>query len=55
MKPATYSYGDYFRGYVKTYHGAVMKAVNCKQVRKNRLLALEDAKKLLKKLRTTNH
>lgn len=55
MKPHTYNYSHQaYRGWVSTYQGATMTAVNCNVVRTNRLKALEDAKKLLHKLRTTS-
>jgi hypothetical protein len=38
----------WFRGYVKMYVGATIVKLPCKEVRKHRLQALKDAKKLLK-------
>jgi hypothetical protein len=52
MTPSVWSYdNDTFRGYVKTYSRNVVTNVPCKIVRKNRLKAMEDAKKLIPRLR----
>lgn len=57
MKPAVWQYEDsekqmvHFRGYVKTYQGATLTRHPCAEVRKNKWQAMEDAKKLLLKLR----
>jgi hypothetical protein len=57
MKPAVYTYPApekftvYFRGYVKEYKGATVITHSCTEVRQNKFVALEDAKKLIKKLK----
>ena len=65
MKPHTYNYpNDTFRGYVEYpsmigfgndhLDVPVMMRINCKQVRKNKLKAMEDARKMLLKIRHKN-
>lgn len=57
MTPHVYQYEDpekqtvHFRGYVKVYHGQRFETVSCDVVRRNRLRAICDAKKLVLKLR----
>lgn len=57
MKPSVYQYEDpekqtvYFRGYVKEYKGATVITHSCTEVWKNKYKALEDAKKLIKKMK----
>lgn len=58
MRPKFYTYEDpvkqvvHYRGYTNTYQGATIASVTCKEVRKNRFQAVEDAKKLIKKLKS---
>lgn len=53
MTPSVWTYdNDTYRGYVKTYSRNVVTKIPCDIVRRNRLKALEDAKKLIRKLRT---
>lgn len=40
----------WFRGYVKLYRGNKYAIVSCDKVRKNRKMALSDARKMEKKL-----
>ncbi len=57
MIPAVYTYHApeqrtvYFRGYVKEYKGATVITHSCSDVRQNKWKALDDAKKLIKKLK----
>lgn len=53
MTPSVWTYpNDTYRGYVKKYSRNVVTKIPCDIVRNNRLKAIEDAKKLIKKLRT---
>lgn len=57
MKAKVWTYSDpdnqktHYRGYVAEYKGTTIIAHGCKEVRKNKLKAMEDSKKLLKKLK----
>ncbi len=57
MIPAVYTYPApekftvFFRGYVKEYKGSTIIKHSCSEVRQNKFKALEDAKKLTKKLK----
>lgn len=51
MKPSVWKYdNDTYRGRVIIYDGHFIEQVHCDKVRKNRLKALEDARKLMKKI-----
>lgn len=60
MTPAVYTYENpekqtvYYRGYVKQYQGATVITHPCSTVRHNRIQALADAKKTIKKYANTN-
>lgn len=57
MKPKYWTYDDpekqrcHYRGYVQVYHDHVYRYVPCTKVRKNALMALADAKALVKQLK----
>lgn len=57
MIPHVYTYPApekrtvYFRGYVKEYKGATVITHSCEEVRQNKYKAMDDAKKLVIKLK----
>lgn len=52
MKESYWKYENgTYRGRVKKYHGAIVESIPCAEVRTNKLKALEDAQKLLAKLK----
>ena len=57
MKPKVYQFEDpekqtvYFRGGIVIYDGISTAQISCKQVRKNTLQAMSDAKAYIKKLK----
>lgn len=52
MTPSVWTYpNDHYRGHVRVYDKNVVTRIPCDVVRTNRLKALEDAKKLVKKLK----
>ena len=57
MKPGVFTYENsdkqtvWYRGYVKRYTGVTVEEIPCSEVRKNRIKAMEDAKRLIRELK----
>ena len=58
MKPSYWTYPDpthqtvYYRGFVRTYEGHIIKDIPCPDVHKNKWKAFSDAKRMMKKFST---